>query len=229
MLSVTALGSLNSPQAALAAARGGTLAIPLGATEQHGPHLSLGTDTDIAIAMCERLASMRNVVVAPAVPYGSSGEHAGFAGTLSIGQAALELLLIELVRSATDTFERVLFVNGHGGNAEPLRRAIATLRFEGRDVHCWAPCWEGEPHAGRPETSMQLALHPQRVAMAAARAGDGRPMEEILPLMREGGVRAVSESGVLGDPRGATSTEGEHLLAALSADLVRCFDRWTSR
>src|SRR5205807_5160572 len=77
------------------------LVVPLGSTEQHGPHLPLSTDTDIAVALAERLAARRpHVVVAPALPYGSSGEHAGFAGTLSIGQAALEHVVIELVRSA---------------------------------------------------------------------------------------------------------------------------------
>ena len=63
--------------------------------------------------------------MAPAVPYGSSGEHAGFAGTLSIGQQALELLVLELGRSATDTFDHVLFVSAHGGNAAAVMRALS--------------------------------------------------------------------------------------------------------
>src|SRR5689334_2633361 len=92
----------------------GVIVVPLGATEQHGPHLPLGTDTTIACALASGLAAAREVVVAPALPYGSSGEHAGFEGTLSIGQAALELVLIELVRSAASP---VLFVSAHGGNA----------------------------------------------------------------------------------------------------------------
>jgi creatinine amidohydrolase/Fe(II)-dependent formamide hydrolase-like protein len=96
------------------------LAVPLGSCEQHGPHLPLDTDTRIAVALAEGLAARRpDVLVAPAVPYGSSGEHQGFAGTLSIGQDALEHLLVELVRSA-DGWRGVVLVNGHGGNAEPL-------------------------------------------------------------------------------------------------------------
>src|SRR5580704_2945851 len=76
--------------------RGAFLAVPLGATEQHGPHLPVATDSDIAVALCQRLASARpDVLIAPPVSYGSSGEHAGFAGTLSIGQQALELLVLE--------------------------------------------------------------------------------------------------------------------------------------
>ncbi len=72
-----------------------------------------------------------DVVVAPAVPYGSSGEHAGFAGTLSIGQDATELLVVELARSATETFAHVLFVSAHGGNAAPATRAVAKLQRRG--------------------------------------------------------------------------------------------------
>ena len=86
------------------------------------------TDTVIASALAARLGAARpeTVVLAPAVPYGSSGEHAGFPGTLSIGQQALELLVIELVRDATRDRDRVLIVNAHGGNIEPLSRAIGS-------------------------------------------------------------------------------------------------------
>src|SRR5882757_1418282 len=150
------LGALASPDVAGIAKNGTVLAVPLGSTEQHGRHLPLSTDTDIAIALCERLAQVRNVVVAPAVPYGSSGEHAGFSGTLSIGQAALELLVVELVRSATDTFDHVVLVSAHGGNNEAVTRAATILRAESRHVLLHQPCWSGDAHAGRPETSMQL-------------------------------------------------------------------------
>lgn len=221
------LGPLTSPAVADIAGRS-VLVVPLGATEQHGPHLPLSTDIDIASALSARLATCRPAVVAPAVPYGSSGEHAGFAGTISIGQEAFELLVLELVRSATETFARVLLVSAHGGNAEPLERAAERLRWEGRDVLVWSPQWEGEPHAGRPETAMELALHPERVDVARAEAGDSRPLASIAGALRAGGVRAVSANGVLGDPTGATAQEGEALLEALTADLVRCFDEWVA-
>ncbi|MDP9434422.1 MAG: mycofactocin biosynthesis peptidyl-dipeptidase MftE, partial [Actinomycetota bacterium] len=153
------------------------LVVPLGATEQHGPHLPLSTDTDVAVALAQRLGSRRGEIdVAPAVPYGASGEHAGFAGTLSVGQAALELLLVELVRSATGTWTRVLLLSAHGGNADPVRRAVGLLRAESRDVRAWSPSWPGDAHAGRTETSVQLALSPGRVALHAAAAGAPVPL-----------------------------------------------------
>ena len=204
--------------------RGLLLVIPLGATEQHGPHLPLSTDTDIAVALCQRLTERRpGVLVAPALPYGASGEHAGFAGTLSIGQAALELLLVELVRSARLTFNRVLLVNGHGGNAEPLRRAVRQLRQEGHDVTAWGPAWKGDAHAGRTETSLQLALG-ARVRPGATR-GVTAPIAELLEQLREAGVVAVSPSGILGDPTGASASEGQALLEQAVEQLVAWVDR----
>ena len=95
---MTQLGELTWPEAGRRAADG-VLALPLGSTEQHGPHLPLSTDTDLAVELCRRLAAARPAcVVAPPLPYGSSGEHRGFPGTVSIGQAALELLLVEFGR-----------------------------------------------------------------------------------------------------------------------------------
>lgn len=209
------LADLRSPEA-----QGDLLVVPLGSTEQHGPHLPLSTDTDVAVALASRVPG---AVVAPAVPYGSSGEHAGFPGTLSIGQEALEHLLVELVRSA-DAFPRVLLLNAHGGNHEPVRRAVATLRTEGRDVRSWGPSWGGDAHAGRTETSLLLALG--RPVGAQRPIGTTEPLATLLPLMRAGGVRAVSANGVLGDARGATAEEGRGLLDRAAADLAAFVAGW---
>ena len=223
------LAGLTTFEVGERAARGAVLAVPVGSTEQHGAHLPLSTDTDIASALCERLASARDdVLVAPALPYGSSGEHAGFPGTLSIGQAALELLLVELGRSATDTFRHIVFVSAHGGNAEPITRAVNRLRSESRDVLLYQPRWTGDPHAGRPETSMLLALAPAAVRMDQAVRGDTRPMSETWPLLRDGGVRAVTNTGVLGDPTGANADEGRRLLDELSTQLINAVAAWRS-
>jgi mycofactocin precursor peptide peptidase len=224
---MTQLADLAWPAVHERATHGAVLAVPIGSTEQHGPHLPLATDTDIARALCERLAAaVPSVVVAPALPYGSSGEHAGFAGTLSIGQQALEAVVVELVRSATDTFARVVLVSAHGGNAEPVERAVRLLRAESREVLAFHPRWDGDPHAGRTETSLQLALHPELVDRSAAIAGNPRPLPELMPQLRAGGVRAVSPSGVLGDPTGASAGEGDAVLATLGADLVDRVTRW---
>jgi creatinine amidohydrolase len=205
------------------------LVVPVGSTEQHGPHLPLGTDTEVAVALAERLAAARpDVLVAPPLPYGSAGEHAAFPGTLSIGATALELLLVELVRSA-DAFAGVVLVSGHGGNAAPLSAAVARLCSEGRTVLGWTPRVPGgDAHAGRTETSLLLALAPETVRLDAAEPGDVRPLAAVIGALRRNGVAAVSPNGVLGDPTGATAEEGERLLDVLAADLIATVDAWRS-
>lgn len=203
------------------------LAVPLGATEQHGPHLPLGTDTGIATALCHRLAAeVDDILVAPAVPYGSSGEHAGFPGTLSIGQHALELLLIELVRSA-DHVTGIVLVNAHGGNHEPLHRAVRLLRSEGRHVLAWSPTGSAnDSHAGHTETSVMLHLHPDDVDMAQAETGTAIPLPELIGSLRTGGLRAVSANGVLGDPTHAAATAGRHILNTWTTSLINTVRTW---
>jgi creatinine amidohydrolase len=202
------------------------LVVPVGATEQHGPHLPLSTDTDIAVALAEELARRcPGVVVAPAVAYGSSGEHAGFPGTLTIGQDATELLLVELCRSASATFPRTILICAHGGNRAPVERAERLLRDEGRDVRAFFPRWSSDAHAGRGETSIMLALHPARVRVGLGERGATAPLLELLPALVERGVRAVSPNGVLGDPAGASADEGRMLLARAVDRLVELVDR----
>jgi creatinine amidohydrolase len=222
------LGTLTWRQAQSRASRGPLLAVPLGSTEQHGPHLPLDTDTRIATALAAGLAWRRDdVLVAPALPYGASGEHAGFPGTLSLGTAALEAVLVELVRSASDLCRGTVLVCGHGGNREAVDGAVLRLRAEGRRVLGWmASVPGGDAHAGRTETSLMLALRPALVRRSRAAAGDPRPLAELMPRLRSAGVAGVSANGVLGDPSGAGAAEGERLLAALLDDLVAAVAAW---
>jgi creatinine amidohydrolase len=225
---VTELADLTWPRVRDLAKAGAVLALPVGSTEQHGPHLPLSTDTDIAVELCRRLALARkDVLVAPPLAYGSSGEHADFAGTLSIGQDAVELVLVELVRSAMRTFQRVLVVSAHGGNAEPATKALRRLHAESRDVRMFTPNYGGDAHAGWSETAIQLAIRPMYVWMNRARPGDTRPLAELMPVLRTTGVRTVSPSGVLGDPTGASADEGRVLLDLLTGQLMREMDAWS--
>jgi len=210
------------------------LVVPLGSTEQHGPHLPVGTDTLVAVELAGRLvasltgAGVDCVVTAP-LAFGSAGEHDGFPGTLSIGQQALELVLVELVRSA-GWAGSVVLVNGHGGNASPARRAAAALTDEGRPVIAWfPPSAGGDAHAGRTETSVVLSLAPSLVRLDRAEAGNTTPIRDLLPSLRAGGVRAASPNGVLGDPAGASAAEGGALLDAWADDLVRAVLAWRER
>ena len=207
------------------------LVVPVGSLEQHGPHLPLDTDTRIAVAVARwACAGRHGVALAPALPVGASGEHAAFPGTLSIGAEALAACLIELGRHASLHWPALLLVNGHGGNVTAVEAAVGRLRYEGRACFAWhAALPGGDVHAGRSETSIMLALAPGAVALDAAERGDVRPLDEILPLLRERGVRAVSANGVLGDPAGASAAEGERLLARLTDGLNAAMDRLLER
>jgi creatinine amidohydrolase len=206
---------------------GGTLVMPLGSTEQHGPHLPLNTDTEIARAVAAALAGRRpHLAIAPPLPYGASGEHSGFPGTLSIGTEATESVLVELGRSATETFQRLLFVSTHGGNREAVDLAVRRLRDEGREARAWEPSWPGDAHAGWTETSLMLAIAPDSVRMPAAVRGATAPIDELMPRLRSEGVRGVSPSGVIGDPAGANAEAGRTMLAEAAEELTRLLDLW---
>lgn len=195
--------------------------LSIGSCEQHGPHLPFATDAAIATAVGERtVARLRaaevHAIAAPPLPYGASGEHEHFPGTIDIGHDALHTVLLELGRSISRWSDRLVVVNGHGGNAPTVSNAVGRLRHEGRDA-AWVPCeivW-GDAHAGRTETSLMTAIAPSVVRDERAEAGATEPVEVLMPLLRSGGVRAVSPNGVLGDPAGASATEGEELLADL--------------
>ncbi|MGE2832497.1 mycofactocin biosynthesis peptidyl-dipeptidase MftE [Mycobacterium sp. SMC-4] len=198
------------------------LIVPVGSTEQHGPHLPLDTDTRIASAVADALTARLRAAgtgpwqVAPAVSYGASGEHEGFAGTVSIGTAALTELLVEFGRSACRWASRLVFVNGHGGNVAALRDATALLRSEGRDA-AWCSCVsrDADAHAGHTETSVLLHIAPAVVSMPDSVRGNVAPLAELMPALRAGGMAAVSPIGVLGDPTTASAEDGSRIFAEM--------------
>ncbi|AMW21358.1 mycofactocin biosynthesis peptidyl-dipeptidase MftE [Mycobacteroides chelonae] len=228
----TVLSTAISPELADEAI---TLFTPLGSTEQHGPHLPLDTDTRIANAVATAAAGELaadtghgQTALAPAIAYGSSGEHQSFAGTISIGTEALTRVLVEYARSATQWCRRIVFVNGHGGNIEATVSAVRLLRSEGRDIAWWACAVEGgDAHAGHVETSLLLHISPENVRREEVLAGNSAPLRELMAPMRAGGVAAVSAIGVLGDPTTASSQEGARMLATMTRQCADAVRRWT--
>lgn len=204
--------------------------IPVGSIEQHGPHLPLDTDSAIAVAVAHAVADAisGDVLVAPVVSYGSSGEHQMFAGTSSIGTETLQQFVIELVRSMSTWAGRIVFVNAHGGNIAAISKAVFQMVAEQHDV-AWVPCAteDVDLHAGITETSLMLHLRPASVRLDRAAPGETRSLAEILPQLMSGGVGAVSPNGVLGDPTGATAEHGADVLASMVRDIVRRLDQGT--
>ena len=220
---------INTTWSQVASRSSTVLLLPLGSCEQHGPHLPLNTDTKIAEYLCAQAALVdQRTMVGPTLSITASGEHSGFAGTLSIGTAVLTQVLIEIVRSA-DWCNGVVFVNGHGGNAEAVTTAVRTLTSEQRNVAAWWPrIADGDAHAGISETSIMLAIDPSRVNMTVAEVGATKPISELEAQLRNGGVRAVSTNGILGDPTNASAEHGTMLLSHLAHDLVTFIDEHTN-
>ena len=199
--------------------------VPVGSCEQHGAHLPIDTDTVIARALADDLAARReDCVVAPPLTITASGEHQGFPGTLSIGTEIMAGVVIELARSA-EWARAVVFVNGHGGNVTAMQRAAEVFEVERRDVLIWWPhVPDGDPHAGHTETSLMLSLTPDRVRPDRAVAG---PVPDLAELVRHG-VRALSDSGVLGDPTDASPDDGARIFGRLADRLAADVDDWLS-
>lgn len=202
--------------------------VPLGSWEQHGPHLPSGTDSFIITEVVSRAAHGRDVVVAPVMHITASDEHRGFPGTLSVGTEAMAASLVGIARSA-EWSRGVLFANGHGGNADALRIASSAMDHEGLRHAVWSlPGYDGaDAHAGRTETSVMLHLSPADVHLDLAVAGNTAPADELIDDMRSGGVKAVSGTGVLGDPTTATAEHGEAVMRMWVESLVQRIDSLT--
>jgi creatinine amidohydrolase len=183
---VRLLADLNR-EAARALAGEALLLLPLGATEQHGPHLPVGTDTLLVQAVAERAAAAARipVVLAPPLALGSSDHHLVFGGTLSLTTDTYYRVLMDLGRSAAASgFRRIFLLNGHGGNHELMQLAVRDLAREAGIAAAagswWAMAHEElvqvgagitnvPGHAGAFETAAVLAVAAHLVAVPPAR------------------------------------------------------------
>ena len=221
-----------------------TVVVPLGATEQHGPHLPLDVDARIADALAERFClRVDGALAAPVLAIGCSSEHGEFAGTLSLSAATLAAVLGDVLASlVSHGFEHVVVFSAHGGNDAPLAEAEAPLRERARPAELTivrgidriAAVWqassarEGVPgaacghHAGEYETSIIAALAPAAVRWDEVRAGADGDVPDPQRLFYPS-VRASAPEGVLGDPRLASAERAERYLAAWADFLVEAY------
>jgi creatinine amidohydrolase len=216
--------------------------LPIGAVEQHGPHLPLDTDTFLATRVAEEAAARAQrggpVLVAPTLAYGSSAHHMAFAGTLTLSAPTFLSALEELCASlARHGFRRLLVVNGHGGNSALAREAVQQLAVQtpvlAAAVDYWALAREaaaevrdsppgGMAHACEFETSLMLHLRPESVRheLVQREIPEPRFAAERLDLVLPGTIAAgwrtdeLSSSGVLGAPDLATAEKGKRLFEA---------------
>ncbi len=216
--------------------------VPIGATEQHGPHLPEGTDYLIAEALAREVVDRTGYLCTPTVNVGVSPHHRQHHGTMWVDGPAFRGYVESLTRSLTDHgVDRVIHVNAHGGNTEHLYEIGRSLRDDGV---CYSIPWMWDesipdlvddlfehngPHGGPKETAMIQHLHPELVhddRLDEAQRGGTLDLTE-----REGafvaGARTfydnteISDNGVFGDQTDATPEKGRQLFEAASEQLVK--------
>jgi creatinine amidohydrolase len=215
--------------------------LPVGSTEQHGPHAPLGTDVLTAEAVAEAGVDAYDgeVVVAPAIPVGVAEEHREFAGTLWVSEETFRDYVRETIASlAHHGWTRVVVVNGHGGNVDALREVCARVTRHD-DADAWACTWfdavdaPDMGHAGPVETSLLLHTHPELVDEsefdAAADGGADGWGEWVSGVNLAYDSDEFSENGTVGDPRDGSRERGEGLLDEAGEALARLLGRVAER
>ncbi len=204
--------------------------LPVGAFEQHGPHLPLATDSLIAGALAAGLAERLGALLLPTLPVSCSQEHAGFPGTVWLAANTLVAVISDICASLAHAgVERLAIVNAHGGNLV-LAHFVREANLEGPRVwlgpgrHIQEAAFAAagietsvhdDMHAGEYETSVLLHCHSDLVRMEDA-------TDELTerPLLAVRGLTAYSCSGTVGRPTRATADKGRAVLTAMVATMA---------
>ena len=221
---------------------------PIGAIEQHGPHLPIAVDSAISLGVLGKaLEQLKSDIPAYALPclyYGKSNEHDGFPGTISLTATTLLLVIKEMAASIYRSgFRKLVLMNSHGGQPQIMEIAARDLHQEHPDfavfpLFTWrVPHTAGDLltaqeqeygiHAGDAETSIMLSLLPKQVKMAQAvkEYPQGLPKDSLLDM--EGKLpfawltKELSKSGVMGDATAATKEKGDRILQSVADGWVQ--------
>ena len=232
------LGEMTNPEVEAFLREHHTAIVPVGATEQHGPHGPLLTDVYIPQEVARRVAPIVGAVVAPPINYALSYPHVGFKGLVHIRIPTFMALIEDLCTSlAAVGFTRIIFLNGHYDNTYPIAYACANVSEKlPKDVKAFPMnYWDGFTaeevaefstlktglHANAAETSAMLAINPALVDMEKANAEfppfpeytvNTGPVHTAFFFTSPGSVYWATKSGTWGDARGATPEMGERYL-----------------
>jgi len=213
-----------------------TVILPVGATEEHGPHLPTFTDTIEALETARAAAQRREVFLAPPVHYGVCRSTRGFPGTITVSHDALRSYVKDLLISFAESgFERVLILTGHAGSQHisalkeacqmalqerDLRVSLVSI-FDLIDPAAVETLHDG--HAGEIESSMMMAIRRDLVAELPEEHFPRRPQFLIMKS-----VRHLMGNGVMGDPSRATAKKGELFLQMAAEGVIRALDELES-
>lgn len=205
--------------------------IPIGAIEQHGPHLPVSVDSDIVTEVARQVSEKNRYMLLPTIDYGVSFEHAPFFN-LSVRESTLRSILVDLCMSLLSNGIRTVFIiNGHHGNLRAVKNLDAKLKDMSNGklrvsvLSYWHFMTREFDHAGFAETSLMLAIS-KNVKMGLAERGlttDGMSEREIARVGKIANKSFISatKNGVWGDPRGATKRDGEILLSQIVQKIRR--------
>jgi creatinine amidohydrolase len=213
--------------------------LPVGATEQHGPHLGCGVDAVIAERLCVAAAARTAVPMLPTLPYGCSLGHSHrWPGTIAVQPTTLITFVTEIGDWAYDSGVRRLFmVNAHVTNAAPLRCALEMLRSRHDDlmvalfntpalserVHAFSVADGADWHANRAETALMLAIAPELVRPALIAQADDP--DRTAGLVFSHPVNRTSTNGVTGTPSAASAEQGTRAFEWMVDDLCALIRR----
>ncbi len=224
--------------------------IPVGALENHGTHLPLGTDCIVPQHLAGMIEKRREILITPAIPYGVSDHHSAFPGTVSIGYDGLLAVVSSIVKSLWHWgIRRFIFLNGHGGNSPVLSRVSLEISQQG-GIACAVNWWQlsGEldakwkgGHAGGQETAAILAISPEKVHMEDVVEYTPRKLTDKLKLVSLGrvelggagvemigDVRRITGAGWFGNDHPTTATRewGEEMLEATASFCCELIDEF---
>ncbi|MFQ6136389.1 MAG: creatininase family protein [Candidatus Hydrothermarchaeales archaeon] len=198
--------------------------LPFGSVEEHGYHLPLSTDGDIALGIAEELSAKTGVVIAPLIWYGVSNTTRGYVGTTMVGFDTLKAYCGDILAGLKESgFEIVYIISGHfsGSQTSAIKEAARSID----DLECYlldfsridtSDILETQPfHACEAETSLMLYLHPQKVDMD--KAVDEKIVSRKFAI--KGGIEKT-DSGVFGSPTKATREKGEKLFERITDELT---------
>jgi len=217
--------------------------LPLGATEQHGHHLPLGTDNYLAETYAARIAERVDGIILPTIPYGYSWVWKDIPGTVTVDHRTLEAYLSDVIESVERSgFGMVVLVDGHESN-------VATMKYVARDYaahsdfpvvrlfypdmgtvraeSCESDTWFGMIHACEFETSLMLDSRPELVDMSRAEPEYPEFSEEYTYGAEQLGN--ISESGVYGDPTLASTDKGRVMFERFVDEAVRIIEKFRAQ
>jgi creatinine amidohydrolase len=243
------LGEMTDPEVEAFLARSRTVIVPVGSTEQHGPHAPLATDVLIPVEVARRVAPRVDALVAPSISYALSYPHVGFTGVVHIRIPTFMALIEDVcVSLAAIGFRKVVFLNGHYDNTYAIAYACATAAerlpagVRAFPVNYWDGMTPAEAaeffdpsnglHANKGETAAVLAINPSLVDMERANV-EMPPFPEVTSpgavhtaffFSAPGSVHRATHSGTWGDARLATPEFGERYLQVVVESTVRLLD-----